>query len=130
MIIFYWVIGIGACVGGLVLLATLLGCFLPRTRVGTGTRAFQQSPEVVWMAITDGERIPSWWSALEVVERLPDRNGHTVWRQTFKGRHVVLEFESMEVTPPFRLVHKIIDVNRFFDGQWEYDLKATSTEAS
>jgi uncharacterized protein YndB with AHSA1/START domain len=119
MIWVYIVLGTAA---GLVVLAGVVGSLLPRTHEVARSLRLPQTPEEVWPVISTFTEVPSWWPRLKKVERLPDQNGHEVWRETF-GRGEVFTLETVEAVPPCRLVRRIADVNRMFSGRWEFDLE-------
>src|SRR6185295_2742840 len=59
-----------------------------------------------------------WMKAVTKVEKLPDRNGHTAWKQTM-GRNS-FNLEEVLVEKPRRLKREIVDVKGPFSGSWEF----------
>ena len=107
-------------VGGLLVLIVLsvaIGWFLPERHIASRTVRYQQTPEAVWQVITDYAAIPSWWDWSQKVERLPDREGHEVWRETNKFGDTVT-METIESDPPSKLVRKIVGEDLPFGGTW------------
>jgi hypothetical protein len=60
---------------------------------------------------------------LERVERLPDRNGHAVWKEVTRDGWE-LPLEDAVVEPPRKLVRAIADPELPFSGNWTYELRA------
>jgi len=120
-----WIyLGIGAGVlAGLIVLMGLIGRSLPRGHVVQRSLRSKRSRETVWQTITDFASVPSWHPGVKAVERLADRNGHEVWRETYKGNHT-LTLETVEACPPQRLVRSIADDKAPFTGCWEFELAA------
>jgi uncharacterized protein YndB with AHSA1/START domain len=117
----WMLVGVGVLLG-LLLIVTLIGAALPENHVATRTLTLPQAPEAVWQVITDYGQQPQWFSEISKAERLPDRNGHAVWRETLSGE-MELTMEVIEERPAQRLVRKIVNDDLPFGGQWEYDLK-------
>lgn len=115
-----WILIAVGVIAGLVILVTIIGALLPRSHVASRSARFNQPPETIWEAITDIERFTSWRSDLKQVERLPDRNGHTVWRET--SRQGTMTIEVVESTAPSRLVGRIADPDLPFGGSWTYEI--------
>lgn len=74
------------------------------------------SPDAVWARITDAVAAPAWRKDVKHVTRLPDRNGHEVWREEFTSGNA-LAYETTEKTPLTRLVRRIVD-EATFGGTW------------
>ena len=105
----------------LVAVIALIGALLPKGHVASRTAQFREPPEVLWRVITDYVGSVSWRRDVQEVTRLPDQNGHPVWRETDKrGQGLVLE--TVESAPPRRLVRRIADPSLPFGGTWTYDL--------
>ncbi|HYV36940.1 MAG TPA: SRPBCC family protein [Gemmataceae bacterium] len=122
--VLYWVaIGIG-CLAGVLALIALIGCFFPRGHVATRSLEINQPPDEVWQIITDFAAAPSWHPELKTAERLPDRNGNPLWRETDK-RGYAMTLETVQAVPPRRLVRCIADEGGPFSGQWEFDIEPT-----
>jgi uncharacterized protein YndB with AHSA1/START domain len=116
---------IGALVG-LVALMALIGAFVSRDHRATSTIALRQPVDSVWKVVRDIGGAPAWFSAMEKSERLPDRDGHEVWRQKLSGFDVPIIV--LESSPPRRLVTQIDPTaGGAFGGTWTYELAPDSS---
>jgi len=102
---------------------SVLGCFFPRYHVAARSLRSRRPPEDVWNVISDYAAVPAWHPEIKAVERLPDRNGHDVWRETDRRGYPV-QLETVEAVAPRRLVRAIADERGPFSGQWEFDIEA------
>lgn len=96
----------------------VVGSRLPAEHVTTRSMLLAQTPAAIWLVLTDFPQLPSWNPHVRAVERLPDRNGHPVWRETYRNG-AALSLESREAVPPRRLVRVIVDEQLPFRGSWE-----------
>jgi uncharacterized protein YndB with AHSA1/START domain len=94
------------------------GKSLPPEHTSFAVIQLNNTPEEVWSVIADASRQPEWFKGLKSVERLPDRNGRTVWKQTMGRNAFTLEETVCE--PPRRLVREIADLKGPFSGSWEF----------
>jgi len=111
-------------VGGLFTLIAavwLIGSQLPVEHYATTSAEYGQPPEVVWEVISDFSTSPAWRSAIDTVDRLPDRNGRPSWRETGSNGSMALELE--EHLPPLRMVTRITDPDLPFGGSWTYEIE-------
>lgn len=108
---------------GLGVLVAILGTLIPREHVASRTVRLSRPPEEVWKAITDFAAHPSWRADLKTMERLPDRDGHAVWREVRRTGPMTLEL--VESQPPSRLVTRIADRNLPFGGSWTYEIRGS-----
>jgi uncharacterized protein YndB with AHSA1/START domain len=114
-----WVLLILGCLAALVVLVAIIGSLLPKGHTAVRTIRLKQRPEAVWQAITDYAGAPGWRTEVKKVERLPDQNGHQVWRETTDS---ALTLETLEEAAPRRLVRKIADPSLPFGGTWTYEI--------
>ena len=121
MDILVWILAAVGIVVGALLLIAVYGLTLPRSHQVARTIMLKQTPEAVWQAITDFPSVPSWNANVAKIEKLPDKDGHEVWREDYKNGYG-LTLETTEATPPTRLVRTIADVGGPFTGRWEFML--------
>ena len=105
-----------------------IGAMLPKGHTASRTVRFARPAEEVWRAITDFPAQTA-WRGLRKVERLPDQNGHEVWKETGAGGDALV-LETVEAQPPGRLVRRIADPSLPFGGSWTYELKPETGAAS
>jgi len=113
---------IASIVGGLVALVAIVwivGMSLPQNHTATRTIRLKQTPDSVWQAITDHAGQTQWRAELKKAERLPDVNGHEVWKEYNSMGEMVVE--TVEFIPPRRLVGKI-GPGLPFGGTWTYEI--------
>jgi len=121
-----WVLIVVGGIVGLIGLMALVGAFVSRDHRATSTISLRQSPDSVWKVVRDLGNITSWWPAMQKAERLPDRNGHEVWRQKMSGFDVPIIV--LESSPPRKLVTQIDPTaGGAFGGTWTYELAADAT---
>ena len=111
----------GSTVGVLALIA-VVGCFYRRRYSVARSLRSRRPPQEVWQVISDFAAVPTWHPELKTVERLPDRSGHEVWRETDRRGYPV-QLETIEALAPLHLVRHISDEDGPFSGQWEFDLQ-------
>jgi hypothetical protein len=117
---FYVLVAVGTIVGVVVLL-TAIGMFLPRSHQVARSLPLKQTPEVIWQVVSDFPNEVNWHPGVLKVERMPDKNGHEVWRETYKGGYPI-QLETLEAVSPRRLVRSIADEKGPFSGRWEFDI--------
>lgn len=98
-----WLLGILGVLVGLVLLATVIGMFLPKQHSFARSMRLAQPPDKVWDVVADFAAQPAWRLDVKSVERLPDRNAKPFWRiTTTHGSSGYLLTE--EAAEPHRLI--------------------------
>jgi uncharacterized protein YndB with AHSA1/START domain len=110
--------------GGLVTIVAavwLIGSQLPVEHLATTSAEYEHPPEVVWSVISDISELPTWRSAVDTIDRLPDRNGRVSWRET--GAYGSMSLELEETLPPLRMVTRITDPDLPYGGRWIYELE-------
>lgn len=118
-----WLYISAAVVVALVLIVFIVGALLPREHVASRTLRMRRPPADVWALITGVDAFTSWRPDVKSIERLPDRNGRAVWKETTSGMAIPLE--TMESDPPRRLVLRITDPTLPFGGTWTYVIAPT-----
>jgi hypothetical protein len=109
----------------ILLLMVLAGCFLSRRYRFTWSLDLPAPVESVWQVLRDHAGTPQWFDEVTQVERLPDRNGHEVWKETYQNNYGLV-LETTEETPPTRLVRTVVKPKGPFKGRWEFALTPTA----
>lgn len=94
-----------------------VGLFLPRRHTVSRRVVIQQPREAIWARIADFASQAAWRPDVKRPLRLDDLNGHEVWREAGD-----LALETVESTPPSRLVRRVVP-NRMFSGTWTVTLQ-------
>jgi uncharacterized protein YndB with AHSA1/START domain len=115
------IISIAAVIGTVICLVFLIAGFLPRKHVAATVCYLEATPQELWRVITDYEAQPVWRTKLTSVERCPDLNGNEVWKEC-EGPRRCLSFETVEASPPNRLVRRIVDDGLPFGGSWTFEI--------
>jgi len=101
----------------------LIGAMLPKGHVAARSSHFRQPPQAVWAVITG----PSDWRPdIQSSEKLEPRNGHRTWKEIDKHGQAIT-YESVEETPPSRLVTRIADPKLPFGGTWTIDIASDAS---
>lgn len=116
-----WILIIVGVIAGLVALMAVVGALMPKGHIASRSTVINKPPDVLWQAMTDCAAFPQWRPDIKNVEVLPDRDGHKVWRED--GKNGKMTLETIEASPPARLVLKIADPDLPFGGTWTYELQ-------
>ena len=116
-----WLLVALVILGGLVVLVWTVGSMLPKGHAVSRRAPFNRPPREIWRVITDYPGQVSWRPDLHGVERLPNRDGRQVWRETDR-RGQALELETVESISPRRLVRRIANENLPFGGSWTLEI--------
>src|SRR5438132_5574636 len=108
---------------GLVVLSCAVGTLLPKAHIVSRSLKSQVPSEEIWQLVSDFQNVPTWHPEVTKAERLPDQHGREVWRETYKGGHL-MKLETTEFLPPRRVVRSIADEKGPFTGRWEFDIMA------
>lgn len=119
-----WILVILAVIVALVLAVVVIGYALPVKHVATREARLAQSPEKVFLAITDVRNFPAWRSSVKQVEVLPANGHYARFREI--GSDGTILFETDSVIPDKRLVNRIADPSLPFGGRWVYELTRES----
>lgn len=115
-----WILWIATILVGIPLLMMAVGWIVPREHVATRAGRFRQRPEAIWSAITDVDAMPSWREGLKAVKHLPDRNGLPVHVEVTTSGEIPME--TVEMTPPRKLVGRIATDKLAFGGTWTFEI--------
>ncbi len=116
-----WIILVIAIAAAISAVVVTIGSTLPKKHHVSRRAHFNRSPVEIWEVITDYAGQASWRTDVRRVERLPDRNGRPVWRETDR-RGQALEIETVESVAPHRLARRIANENLAFGGSWTYEI--------
>src|SRR5258708_2445940 len=100
-----WILWIVGGLAAFVALVWITGMMLPQNHTASRTLRLKQTPEAVWKVLTDHAAMPQWRSELKKVERMPDVDGHEVWKEYNSMGE--MELEMIEANPPRRMVSRI-----------------------
>lgn len=114
-----------AVVVGLIALVAAIGAFLPRDHVAVRQVVIDKPAEEIWAVMADFGAAPSWRPEIEKCERMPDQNGHEVWKEIGEGQEI--PYEAIEMDAPRRMVRNIVDPNLPFGGGWTMELSPSGT---
>jgi uncharacterized protein YndB with AHSA1/START domain len=120
-----WILIVVGAIAGLIALMAVIGALMPKGHTASRSTLINKTPETLWQAMIDCAAFPQWRSDIKNIEVLPDRDGHRVWREDAKNGKMTLE--TIEASPPSRLVLKIADPDLPFGGTWTYELQASET---
>jgi uncharacterized protein YndB with AHSA1/START domain len=117
---------VSAALGGLIIMAIVIGKFLPTAHVATVCEEFPVDAASLWRILTDYEAMPDWRAGLKEVARLED-GAREQWVEKDRRRAIV--YETVECRPPHYLVRRIVGNDLPFSGQWKYALEPSGTGA-
>jgi uncharacterized protein YndB with AHSA1/START domain len=115
-----WILWLLAALVAFIAVVVMIGWLLPRDHVATRAAHFHQRPEAIWAAITDVDTMPSWREGLKSVKHLPDRNGLPAHVEVTSSGEIPLE--TVELTPPRKLVSRIAGQKLPFGGTWTFEI--------
>jgi uncharacterized protein YndB with AHSA1/START domain len=119
-----WILWVFVGLAGFLVLITVIGWLLPKDHVATRQGRYRQPPEAIWKAITDLDAMPSWREGLKGVKHLPDRNGLPAHIEVTNMGEIPME--TVEMTPPRKLVGRIADPKLPFGGTWTFEITPTA----
>lgn len=119
-----WILIMAGVIAGLIALMAIIGSLLPRGHTASRTAVINKPPDILWQTMTDCAAFPQWRADVKSVEILPDRDGNRVWRED--GKNGKMTLETIEASPPSRLVLRIADPDLPFGGKWTYQLEPGS----
>lgn len=115
-----WVLITLVVIVALILAVVAIGYALPVKHVATRKARLGQSPEKVFLAITDVKNFPAWRPSVKQIEVLPANGHYARFREI--GSDGSILFETDSVVPGKRLVNRIADPSLPFGGRWIYEL--------
>jgi hypothetical protein len=125
-IVMWIILVVSAALAGLIVMAIIVGKFLPAAHIATVSEELPMDAASLWRILTDYESMPDWRSGLKEVTKLDD-GAMERWVEKDKRRAIV--YETVECRPPNYLVRRIADSDLPFSGQWKYVLEPSGTGA-
>lgn len=116
-VVLWVVVAVFALLLVLAAVAYVLGTRMPVAHTTTVEAEIAAPVARVWAAVTDFAGQTAWLPGLRRVERLPDRDGHEVWREHVGPRPITLVVT--ERVEERRLVRTIVDEGGPFSGRWD-----------
>jgi hypothetical protein len=107
-----------------ILSVVVIGYALPKKHVVARSIALPTPPADVFALISDFKAAPAWRSDVRDVELLPPVEGHVHFRE--KGNNGALTLEVADLSPPQRMITRIVDPNLPFGGSWVFEIIPTS----
>jgi hypothetical protein len=115
----FTVIGILVAV---VVIALVVGSNLPREHVAVVRTRYAAAPAAVWNLLSDPAAAPDWRKDVKRVEKIPDINGHSAWKE--ESGFGLITYELVESTEGVSRTTRIADETLPYGGQWEFRLAA------
>jgi uncharacterized protein YndB with AHSA1/START domain len=75
-----WILRIIVILIAVIVLLSVVGLLFPRDQSFTRSVQIAQPPQAVWNVLTDCITLPSWRPEVTICERMPDENGHAIYR--------------------------------------------------
>ena len=113
-----WVLIVIGAVIALVVVVAAIGALLPKAHLASRSSRFRKSPQALWDTITGP---PDWRPDVKKFESLPPLDGRRMWKET-DSHGQAITYESVEETPPSRLVTRIADRSLPFGGTWTHEI--------
>lgn len=116
-----WLLRILSVIVVLALLVLALGYSIPAHHQLTRTIDLKQTPEAIFAALADVQKMPEWNHNMEKVEMLPPIDGKEATKQTFNGG-MTMTIVTAESSPPTHLVRAMGDASGPMIGSWTYEI--------
>jgi hypothetical protein len=113
-----WLLIAVAVLAAIVGAVALIGAMLPKSHLASRSSRFPQPPQAIWDVITGP---PDWRPDIRASEKLEPREGRRTWREIDKHGQAII-YQSVEETPPRRLVTRIADPKLPFGGTWTQEI--------
>jgi hypothetical protein len=82
---------------------------MKRLHVASRCLKFPVAPDKLWQIVSDFPQLPTWHPQVIRVERLPDRHGREIWRETYQGGGTST-LATLTRLPPRRLARATADL--------------------
>lgn len=120
-----WGLIIGGGLVALVVLAAIVGWFLPEGHRASRTAVVNAPPERVFEVLGDVARYPDWRTGVTKVDLLPGGDEGARFRE--HGPHGSIVFRIEHAEAPRLLRVRIDDPSQPFGGTWTYELTPDGT---
>lgn len=120
-----WLLRIFGLLVLVIVLVLVVGFLLPARTTATRIITLKQSPDAVFDALADVQKMPEWNRHMKKVEILEPIDGKEATKQTFKDG-MTMTIVTAESQPPNHLVRATYDVKGgSFVGVWTYKISRT-----
>lgn len=113
-----WILIVLAILIAFIAFIALIGLMVPKGHTASRTIQFKKPVEEVWKTISELGTLATWRKDLKGIERLPEVNGHAVWRE--EGKFGKITYELVELDAPRRMKTRIADPDLPYSGSWTY----------
>jgi len=103
----------------------MVGYSLPARTTHTRTIMLKQTPEAIFAALDDVQKLLEWNRNVGKVELLPSIDGKQATKKTFKGG-MTMTIVTTESLGPTHLTREIRDTDSAFNGSWAYEISPTA----
>lgn len=97
----------------------VIGYLLPKNHLASRSSHFPQPPQAIWDVITGP---PDWRPDIRSWEKLAARDSRRTWKEIDKHGQAIT-YQSIEESPPHRLVTRIADPTLPFGGTWTFAIE-------
>ena len=109
----------------LVVGVVMIGYSLPARTTHTRTIMLKETPEAIFAALDDVQKLAEWNRNVKKVELLPPIEGKQATKQAFRGG-MTMTIVTIESLGPTHLTREIRDTDGAFIGSWAYEISPTA----
>ena len=113
-----WVLIAAGVLVAIVAAVAVIGAMLPKSHLASRSARFRQPPQAIWDVIIGP---PDWRPDIRSYEKLASREGRPTWKE-IDQRGQAITYQSVEESPPHRLVTRIADPKLPFGGTWTHEI--------
>jgi hypothetical protein len=119
-----WILIVPAVIVSLAFLVAFIGMFLPADFHGQARAGFKQSPEKIWLILSDYKKLSIGGSMSKGVEILPNENGMHVWKEDVGGTQLLIRTKESLIAR--RLVLDVKDLVVPMKMRWNVEIISSS----